>query len=78
MKSVQFFSKEYLHHSKKLSPDEIARFLEDFRLMNERPEKSKLISIKIPQTLLAAFRHKCDLQNVPYQSQIKRLMKEWI
>jgi len=78
MKGVQYFSKEYLEQSRKLSPDEVVRFLEDFRLLFEHPGKSKLISIKIPEHLLAAFRRKCKLQNLRYQTQIKELMKEWL
>lgn len=78
MKTVQYFSDEYLEHCRKLSPDQIAQFLEDFRLMNQQEGKSKLISIKIPENLLRSFRIKCELSGSRYQTQIKELMREWI
>lgn len=76
---VQYFSKEYLERCKELSPDQILQFLEDFRNlhMNTR-EKCQLISMKIEPSLLQAFKQKCALSGVPYQKQIKNLMKDWI
>jgi len=32
----------------------------------------------VPQDLLQAFRQKAELAGVPYQTQIKRLMREWV
>ncbi len=78
MKAVQYFTDEYLEQCKKMSPDSIAEFLESFRLMQAPADKTKLISIKIPESLLTAFRRKCEASNVKYQTQIKILMKEWI
>lgn len=40
--------------------------------------KSKLISMKVPQNLLDAFKEKSDYLGVPYQTQIKKLMKDWL
>ena len=58
----------------------IVEFLEQFRILADprAQHKSKLISIKIPEPLLAAFRYKADLDGVPYQTMIKRLMLEWL
>jgi predicted DNA binding CopG/RHH family protein len=78
MKPVQYFSEHYLQQCQSMSTDSIAEFLEAFRLMQQPADKSKLISIKIPESLLLAFRRKCELGNVKYQTQIKALMKEWI
>ncbi|VAX31133.1 hypothetical protein MNBD_NITROSPIRAE01-1054 [hydrothermal vent metagenome] len=78
MKAVQFFTDEYLEQCKKLSPDHIATFLESFRLMHAPKDKTKLISLKIPESLLTAFRRKCEASNVKYQTQIKILMKAWV
>lgn len=78
MKAVQLFSKEYLKQAENISADDCVRFLEDFRLIHEDQGKSKLISIKIPEQLLTVFRIKCRLYNVPYQSQIKKLMTAWL
>jgi predicted DNA binding CopG/RHH family protein len=47
-------------------------------LMNETSAKSKLISIKIPHSLLESFRRKCELEDVRYQTQIKTLMVRWL
>lgn len=80
MKALQKFSTQYLEECKKLSPEEIVRFLENFRLLNGEQQniKSKLISIKIPQNLLDAFKTKAAIHSVLYQTQIKKLMKDWV
>ncbi len=78
MKPVQYFSDEYLEQCKDAKPEAILEFLEGFRLMNSKPAKSKLISIKIPEVLLTSFRSKCELNNVRYQTQIKKLMEGWL
>ncbi len=38
----------------------------------------RLISLKVPESLLDAFRGRCRLEGVPYQTQIKRLMSDWL
>lgn len=78
MKAVQYFSDEYLEQCKSFSTDAILEYLENFRLMQSREDKSRLISIKVPESLLASFRTKADLNQLKYQTQIKRLMKEWV
>ena len=82
MKTVQYFDDEYLARCKDATPQQIAEFLEQFRLMQgaqlSPSTKSKLISIKIPQDMLTTFRAKCELEGVKYQTQIKRLMNDWI
>lgn len=65
------------------SPDDVSsivRFLDDFRkLSNPKTQsKSKLISIKIPESLLAAFKYKASLEKIPYQTKIKELMHEYL
>ncbi|MCB9091350.1 MAG: hypothetical protein H6621_10065 [Halobacteriovoraceae bacterium] len=77
-KAIQKFSDEYLEECKRLTADEILEFLENFRnLHQEIPSKSKLISIKIPEDLLVTFKQKAKLHKIPYQTQIKKLMKQW-
>ena len=80
MRPVQYFTPEYLEQCRAMSPAQILRFLEDFRLLHGRPraEKSKLISLKVPESLLEVFRAKAALSGVPYQTQIKRLMRDWL
>lgn len=80
MRPVQYFSKDYLEQCRSMTPGQILRFLEDFRLLHApraRP-KSRLISLKVPEPLLEAFRKKAELSGVPYQTQIKRLMTDWL
>ena len=79
MRNVQKFSDEYLEQCREMSHDDIVRFLDDFRRAhgNVRSE-SRLISMKVPEDLLAAFRAKARLCNVPYQTQIKKLMIAWL
>lgn len=78
MKPVQYFSDEYLEQCKDATPEAILEFLENFRLINSTTSKSKLISIKIPEPLLNSFRAKCEMENIRYQTQIKKLMEEWL
>jgi predicted DNA binding CopG/RHH family protein len=62
-----------------MTADQVIRFLEDFRNLHAgRPTRSKLISLKVPEDLLQAFRQRAELEGVPYQAQIKRLMRKWL
>ena len=79
MRPVQFFTDEYLGQCRGMTADQVIRFLEDFRNLHAaRPTRSKLISLKVPEDLLQAFRQRAELAGVPYQAQIKRLMREWV
>lgn len=83
MRPVRKFSAEYLEYCRSMSVDEIARFLEDFRVLHSdggksAATKSRLISMKVPEALLGAFKIKARLSGVPYQTQIKRLMTAWL
>lgn len=55
-------------------------WLEAMRELNKatKVEKSKLISMKIDPTLLAAFKLKCELEKRPYTTKIKELMEEYL
>jgi predicted DNA binding CopG/RHH family protein len=62
-----------------MSSDDIVRFLDDFRRIHGNTRtKARLISMKVPEDLLAAFKAKARLCGVPYQTQIKSLMIEWL
>jgi predicted DNA binding CopG/RHH family protein len=75
---VQYFTDQYLERCRGMTADQVIRFLEDFRKLHaQRPSRSKLISLKVPADLLETFRQRAELAGVPYQSQIKRLMREW-
>ena len=79
MKAVQYFSDDYLAHCREMSTEQILRFLDDFRrLHGAKPAASKLISIKVPEDLLDAFKAKAKLAGTPYQTRIKALMKDWL
>ena len=79
MKAVQRFTDEYLESCRQMTPDQIIRFLDDFRrLHGSSPAPSKLISMKVPTDLLNAFKAKAALSNVRYQTQIKELMRAWV
>ncbi len=79
MKPVQKFSDEYLDRCAEMSHEEIVRFLDDFRRIHgTKRSRSRLISIKVPEDLLASFKAKARLYDVPYQTQIKKLMNLWL
>lgn len=78
MKVVQYFTKEYLEQCQKMKPRDIIRFLEDYRKLQTKPSKTKLISLKIDETLLGLFRRKADLHDIKYQTMIKKLMEDWV
>ncbi|MCK5357502.1 MAG: hypothetical protein KAI33_07000 [Elusimicrobiales bacterium] len=80
MKPVQIFSEEYLEYCKKMTPKQIISFIEDFKILHLRKEKqkSKLISIKIPEIMLKSFKSKAKISGLRYQTQIKVLMEEWL
>ena len=76
---LQRFSNAYLERCRELSPEDVVRFLEDFRkLHGAATARSRLISLKVPEPLLAAFKAKARLHGVPYQTQIKTLMQAWL
>lgn len=80
MKPVQYFSDDYLAQCRKMTPDQVIRFLDDFRQLHgtEQRSHSKLISLKVPENLLNAFKAKAQLEGQRYQTQIKQLMAEWV
>jgi predicted DNA binding CopG/RHH family protein len=79
-KPLQYFSDEYLERCRELTPEQIVNFLEQFRHIAYAGQKStsKLISLKVPEDLLEAFKFKASLEGRPYQSIIKELMREWL
>ena len=80
MKSLQLFSDDYLDQCRKLTPNQIARYLEDFRTINQPVKKPKsiLISMKVETDLLDAFKTRAQLDGVPYQARIKQTMRDWL
>lgn len=78
-RAVQYFTQDYIERSKKLTPTEIADFLEDYRKVFSLDEgKKKLISMRVPEKLLELFRKKAQLHGQKYQSKIVDLMRSWV
>lgn len=76
---LQIHSDESLQRGRTLSTEEVAQFLESFRLLHSTTSsKTKLISLKVPEPLLTAFRLKAESLGLKYQTQIKSLMEEWL
>ena len=75
-------SEFYLKKCKSLKSHEVIKILEDFRTLKAielRPsDQTILISMKVPESLLKAFREKCQHSNMKYQTQIKELMTKWL
>jgi len=81
VRPTQYFSKDYLEQCRAMRPEQIIGFLEDFRKLHApkaRASRSRLISLKVPEGLLEAFKAKAARSGLPYQTQIKRLMSEWL
>lgn len=80
MKTLQKFSAEYLKECKKLKNEEVVQFLEDFRVLHGGGDKgkSRLISLRAPENILACCKKKARLNKVPYQTQLKQLMLDWL
>lgn len=76
---LHYFTKDYIERASKLTPDDIVQYLEDYgRAFYETPEKCRPISLRVEPSLLRAFKQKAELEGVPYQTQIKKLMREWL
>ncbi len=79
MRPVQRFSDEYLATCRDMTTKQIIRFVEDFRRLHGGSHApSRLISLKVPEDLLEAFKTKARLERRPYQTQIKALMRAWV
>jgi predicted DNA binding CopG/RHH family protein len=78
MKPLQRFSADYLDSIRGVSPDEVVRFLDEFRRIHAPPRRSRLISMRVPEPLLQSFKTRCRMEGVRYQSRIKELMTEWV
>jgi uncharacterized protein (DUF4415 family) len=84
-KTIQRFTAAHIKEGRHLDPAQIVDFLESFRELQgmvhrpkERRAPSQLISIKMPPELLGAFRARCEIEGVPYQTRIKELMADWL
>lgn len=72
MKALQLYDPKMIELGQQMTTEQIARFLDDFRLMHgtAQDNPSKLVSIKVKENLLSAFRLKCESHGLRYQTQI--------
>jgi len=80
MKALQYLSEDYLRECLKSTVEQRLEFLENLRQLKTDlgEDKTILISMKIKSRLLAAFRKKCGVSGVAYQTQIKALMRAFV
>ena len=80
-RAVQYFSDEALERGSELTPLQILQFIEDFRNLHFEShirDKSVLISMKVPESLLRSFKLQAHLRGKRYQTWIKELMRKEI
>ena len=77
-KTVQYFTDEYLEDCKKLSTDQILRFLDDYSKLQVAPGKLVQINLRVPKNVLKAFKARALRENISYQKKIKELMVAWV
>lgn len=76
---VRRFWEEALEHCRTPSPEDIVRFLDDCRKSHAAANtRSRLIDLKVPGPLPAAFRIKARLHGVPCQTRIENPMRAWV
>lgn len=78
MKPLQRFDLGYLESIRRVSPEEVVRFLDEFRQIHAPGRPSRLISMRVPEPLLASFKNRCRLEGTAYQTRIKELMVAWL
>ena len=85
MRPVQKFTDDYLAECKNFSYEEIVKYLDGFRTIaaavsaaNTKPDRSKLISVRIEEKLLDMFRKKAGGEGVKYQTKLKELMRSYV
>lgn len=89
MDKIWVFTENYLKSCSKMKPLDVLNYLEDYKktlkfelekydFKENEKIKSILISIKIPEDLLAEFKATCIKKGLKYQTQIKALMINWL
>lgn len=76
---IQRFTPAYLRQCAKMTVTQRAQFLEDFRhVAGAASSPRKLISLRVPQHTLSAFKAKAATLGISYQRKIQELMAEWV
>ncbi len=78
MRPIQFFPQEYLKQCKKMSLKDRLRFLEDFRNLQDvrPPSKTKLISLRIDESILEKLKLRAKGLGKPYQTLLKEILRD--
>jgi|GEM_PF-4429121 len=77
-KRIIKFNPEYLKATRGATTTQIADFLECYRLLQGENSVEAPISLHISPELLNAFKAKCALFNRDEQTQIKKLMRQFV
>ncbi len=81
MKPVQYFTDEYLATSRKATPTQIATFLDQYRSLHAEAglrverEPTKLISIRLPLSVLSGLKALSKAKQIPYQTLMKQMIE---
>lgn len=63
----------------KISPTEAAQFLESFRLMlADKDQATQMISLRIPQNILASYKTLAKSQGKKYQSLLNEALRDYL
>lgn len=75
MKKIRQFHKA----ENRLTPEQAIAFLEDFQqVVHGKDLPTKLISLRVPENILNAFKVIAKSQDKKYQSVIVQLMRQWV
>jgi predicted DNA binding CopG/RHH family protein len=65
----------------RLSTEETLQFIEDYKKIvfeSTQDTSSQAISLRVPKSLLSAFKTHCKANGISYQKKIKDLMREFL
>jgi len=82
MRPTQYFTDEYLQSTRKSTPTQIAKFLDDYRILHGNAKlevtrkKTKLISIRLTVDILSDLKSLSKRRQIPYQTLMKQLLEQ--
>ncbi len=75
----KFQTQNLILDNSKNNPEAILNFINDFQnMIHSTDEKTKAISLRVPNNILRMFKSKAARKGLKYQSVITSLMREWI
>jgi len=76
---IQYFSKDYLESVRHSTPDQVLDFLDQFMRLNNPgaigQSRMRLISLRMPEPLLAKIKARAKKEKVPYQKLIRDMLE---